>query len=306
MSEIPTPAQLKPSSSVNEVWTIVELVNYSTRYLKEKGFEAPRLNTEWLLCHTLKCSRIDLYTHFDKPLSNDELTAFKSLLKRRLDYEPIQYIIGEAEFMALKFYVDKRVLIPRQETEILVQEAINLSHGLEGSINILDIGVGSGNIAVSLAKYINNALVTGIDVSDDALEVAKINAERHSLNNKVKLFHHNIFDDITFDDKFDIVVSNPPYISSDEMKEVKKEVSDYEPSIATTDLGDGLTYYKRIVGVGKLILQEGGWLLVEIAYNQKDDVSKLLSSLGYSNVEAIKDYGGNFRVIKGKNVSNYK
>jgi release factor glutamine methyltransferase len=277
MSEIPTPAPLKTSSSVNRVWTIVELVNWSTQYLKEKGFEDPRLNTELLLCHTLKCSRMDLYTHFDKPLSNDELITFKSFFKRRLDHEPIQYIIGETEFMGLKFFVDKRVLIPRQETEILVQETINLSRELEGNINILDIGVGSGNIAISLAKYINSALVTGIDVSDAALDVAKINAERHSLNSKIKLFRHNIFDEIIFDDKFG-----------------------YEPSIATTDLGDGLTYYKRIVEVGKLILKEGGWLLVEIAYNQKDDVSKILSGMEYSNVEAIKDYGGNFRVIKGK------
>jgi release factor glutamine methyltransferase len=306
MSEIPTPAQLKPSTAINKVWTIIDLVNWSTQYLKEKGFEDSRLNTELLLCHTLKCSRIDLYTHFDKPLSNDELITFKSLFKRRLDYEPIQYIIGETEFMGLKFFVDKRVLIPRQETEILVQETINLCRNFVGSINILDIGVGSGNITVSLAKNVENAFVTGIDVSGDALEVAKINVERHSLGNEVKLLHHDVFNEITFEEKFDIVVSNPPYISSDEMKEVKKEVSDYEPSIATTDLSDGLTYYKRIVEVGKLILKEGGWLLVEIAYNQKDKVSKLLSSSGYSNVETIKDYGGNFRVVKGKYTQNYK
>jgi release factor glutamine methyltransferase len=202
--------------------------------------------------------------------------------------------------MGLKFYVDKRVLIPRQETEVLVEETINISRTFEGNINILDIGVGSGNIAVSLAKFIDKASVTGIDVSEDALAVAKLNVDRYSLNDKVKLHHQNVFDEIELDVKFDFIVSNPPYISSDEMKDIQPEVAEYEPLIATTDNKDGLTFYKRIVDVGKALLKPGGWLLFEIAYNQKEELSELFSSSKYSNVEAIKDYGGNYRVVKGR------
>ncbi len=300
MSEIKTSNPSRPTSNHNKIWTITELLRWSTDYLKEKGFQEARLNSELLLSHTLNCSRIDLYTRFDRPLGKDELTVFKALFKRRLDHEPLQYIIGESEFMGLKFFVDKRVLIPRQETEVLVEETINISRTFEGNINILDIGVGSGNIAVSLTKFIDKASVTGIDVSADSLVVARLNVDRYALNDKVKLHHQNIFDEIKLDTKFDIIVSNPPYISSDEMKDVQPEVAEYEPLIATTDNQDGLTYYKRIVEVGKALLKPGGWLLFEIAYNQKEDVFELFSNSGYSSIDAIKDYGGNFRVVRGR------
>lgn len=285
----------------NKVWTIKRLIDWSANYLQGKGFDDARLNVELLICHILNYkNRIDLYLYYDKPLSESELNSFKDLFKRRLKHEPLQYIIGETEFMGLKFYVDKRVLIPRQETEVLVEETIKLSRTFEGNINILDIGVGSGNIAVSLAKFIDKASVTGIDVSEDALDVAKLNVERYSLNDKVKLLHQNIFNEMKLDIKFDVIVSNPPYISSDEMKEVQQEVSNYEPSIATTDNKDGLTYYKRILEIGKLLLKDSGWLLVEIAYNQKVDVTKIYSDFGYSKIETIKDYGNNDRIVKAK------
>lgn len=287
--------------SSENTWTIKKILDWSANYLQEKGFDDARLNVELLICYTLNYkNRIDLYLHHDKPLCESELSSFKELFKRRLDHEPLQYIIGESEFMGLKFYVDKRVLIPRQETEVLVEETININRTFEGNINILDIGVGSGNIAVSLAKFIDKASVTGIDVSEDALAIAKLNVDRYSLNDKVKLHHQNIFNEIKLDTKFDIIVSNPPYISFDEMKDVQSEVAEYEPLIATTDNKDGLTYYKRIVDVAKALLKPGGWLLFEIAYNQKEDVFELFSNSGYSGLDAIKDYGGNFRVVKGK------
>lgn len=288
------------SRDSEKIWTITELIGWSSAYLKEKGFEDARLNAELLLCHTLNYKRIDLYTKFDKPLTNTELALYKSYFKRRLDHEPLQYIIGEAKFMGLKFKVDKRVLIPRQETEILVEQVINKCRNFEGQINILDIGVGSGNIAVSLAKFIENALVTAIDISTGALEVAKLNIENNNVSDRVELINHDIFDKLNLNKKFDIVVSNPPYISKQEFKEVSADVSRYEPRLATTDGCDGLTYYRRIADVSRSILNNIGNVFVEIAYNQNEDVTRIFSEMGYVNLETVKDYSGNHRVVKAE------
>jgi len=288
------------SRDSEKIWTITELIGWSSAYLKEKGFEDARLNAELLLCHTLNYKRIDLYTKFDKPLTNTELALYKSYFKRRLDHEPLQYIIGEARFMGLKFKVDKRVLIPRQETEILVEQVINKCRNFEGQINILDIGVGSGNIAVSLAKFIENALVTAIDISTGALEVAKLNIENNNVSDRVELINHDIFDKLNLNKKFDIVVSNPPYISKQEFKEVSADVSRYEPRLATTDGCDGLTYYRRIADVSRSILNNIGNVFVEIAYNQNEDVTRIFSEMGYVNLETVKDYSGNHRVVKAE------
>lgn len=288
------------SRDSEKIWTITELIGWSSAYLKEKGFEDARLNAELLLCHTLNYKRIDLYTKFDKPLTKTELALYKSYFKRRLDHEPLQYIIGEAKFMGLKFKVDKRVLIPRQETEILVEQVINKCRNFEGQINILDIGVGSGNIAVSLAKFIENALVTAIDISTGALEVAKLNIENNNVSDRVELINHDIFDKLNLNKKFDIVVSNLPYISKQEFKEVSADVSRYEPRLATTDGCDGLTYYRRIADVSRSILNNIGNVFVEIAYNQNEDVTRIFSEMGYVNLETVKDYSGNHRVVKAE------
>ncbi|MDI6778757.1 MAG: peptide chain release factor N(5)-glutamine methyltransferase [Bacteroidota bacterium] len=288
------------SRDLEKIWTITELIGWSSAYLKEKGFEDARLNAELLLCHTLNYKRIDLYTKFDKPLTKIELALYKSYFKRRLDHEPLQYIIGEAKFMGLKFKVDKRVLIPRQETEILVEQVINKCRNFEGQINILDIGAGSGNIAVSLAKFIENALVTAIDISTGALEVAKLNIENNNVSDRVELINHDIFDKLNLNKKFDIVVSNPPYISKQEFKEVSADVSRYEPRLATTDGCDGLTYYRRIADVSRSILNNIGNVFVEIAYNQNEDVTRIFSEMGYVNLETVKDYSGNHRVVKAE------
>jgi release factor glutamine methyltransferase len=304
MTDFTTSAQTKLVSNSNRIWTITDILNWSIQYLKSKNFEDPRLNTELLICCTLNYKRIDLYTHFDKPLSAAELEKFKSLFKRRLQHEPIQYILNEAEFMGFKFFVDKRVLIPRRETELLVEEVINFANKPERRLDILDIGVGSGNIAVSLAKTIPNSFIVGIDISADALDVARINVEHNGVLHQIELIQNNIFDNLTFNHKFDIVVSNPPYISKLEIEQVSDEVSKYEPSVALTDNKDGLEYFRRIGRVSKSFLNNGGWLFVEIAYNQKHEVVKMFSDFGYSNIEAIKDYGGKFRVVKCKNVSN--
>ncbi len=281
-------------------WKILELVDWSTQYLKEKGFEDARLNVELLLCQSLNCSRIDLYKNFDKPLKGEETSKFKQLFRRRLNHEPLQYILGETEFMGLKFSVDSRVLIPRQDTETLVEEVIKQFKNNNNVIKILDIGAGSGNISISLAKFLPHATVTSIDKSDDALVIARRNAERNSVFNRIGFFQKDIFDEISFDEKFDAVVSNPPYISNEEFLQLSREVSEYEPRIATTDFDNGLTFFERIADISRRFLKTGGYLFLEIAYNQSVPVSQILKNHGYSCIETIKDFSGNDRVIKGK------
>ncbi|TAK52002.1 MAG: peptide chain release factor N(5)-glutamine methyltransferase, partial [Bacteroidetes bacterium] len=211
-------------------WTIKSLQEWCTSHLKEKGFESARLTTDLLLAHTLKCERIQLYAHFDKPLSQQELELFKILYKRRLENEPLQYIIGEAQFMGFTFYVDKRVLIPRPETEILVQETVQpIKEQPEKMFRVLDVGTGSGNIAISLAHLVNNIQLDAIDISDDALSVAEKNIQRHNVGSKVRLLKAdamNVPAEISTN-KYDIIVSNPPYISNKEFALLSSDVKNY-------------------------------------------------------------------------------
>ncbi len=286
------------------IWTVLSLLQWGTDYLNEKGIENPRLTIELLLGHALKSKRIDLYTGFDKPISQSELMQFKTLLQRRLTYEPIQYILGETEFMGLSFVVDRRVLVPRPETEVLVEEAITLTQkiGPQLTFSVLDIGTGCGNIAVSLAKFIKNATVTAIDNSREALEVARINIDRHDVENRVRLIVHDIFGPPgeLARTPFDLILSNPPYISKEEANTLPPEILQFEPKQAVIEGGDGLSFYRRISESAANLLKKGGWILVEIAYNQDPAVGSIFSSAGFQNIQLIRDYDGNNRVVKAQ------
>lgn len=192
------------------IWTILSLINWGAEYLREKGFEDSRLNIELLLCSVLGCKRIDLYTRFDKPLNQGELGKFKALLKRRLRHEPLQYILGETEFMSLRFFVDRNVLIPRPETEVLVEQIIKTCKADFqdfSRVSMIDIGTGSGNIAISVAKFVENVECVGIDVSDEVLAVATKNAEFHQVSGRVEFLRLDVFDDLgkKLNREFDIV-----------------------------------------------------------------------------------------------------
>lgn len=285
-----------------KIWTIKKLLDWSANYLSEKGFSDSRLNAEILLCHALKYkNRIDLYLHFDKPLRQSELDIYKALLKRRLNHEPIQYIVGEAEFMGLRFKVDRRVLIPRPETEILVESIIDFYRKYNKlKLKVLDIGTGCANIAISIAKMCTNAEIVAIDASKSALEVAEENIKNHNLSNKIKLKFLNIFDDVSDLKNFDVVVSNPPYVSKNEFTYLSEEIKNYEPLIALTDEADGLSYFRRIADISRFVLNTTGWLFFEIAYNQKKMVTGILEEYGYFNIEVFKDLSGYDRVIKAR------
>jgi len=293
------------STTVQKTWTILEIVSATAQYLKEKGIDDARLNAELLLARVLGCRRIDLYANFDKPVRESEREQYKSLLKRRVAREPLQYILGETEFMGLRFAVDRRVLIPRPETETLVEKTIDVCRqfpeGME-SISVLDIGTGCGNIAVSLAKFVGNAHLTAIDVSADALEVARKNGEMHNVSPRIEWKLADIMSDafLEIGDAFDIVVSNPPYGSEEDLKTLQAEIISYEPKIAFFDGGDGLKFLRRISEVGNRLLRKGGYLLFEVGFNQSAETRDIMARSHYEEIEVFRDLAGIDRVIKGR------
>ena len=294
-------------SSLREekTWNILQVISTSVEFLKDKGINEARLNAELLLAHALGCKRVDLYRDFDKPLREAERNRYKALLRRRLAREPLQYIIGETEFMGLCFYVDRRVLVPRPDTEVLVEKAIELckSYGDSGErIKVLDIGTGCGNIALSIARFVENSIVTAIDISREALEVAKKNAEAFNVSERVVLKPIDLFEDSIFQDgdTFDLILSNPPYISTREFQCLYPEIRDYEPRLATCDESDGLKFFPRISEVGKRLLRRGGHLLIEVGFGQPEEVEDILARDGYSEIKVFEDLSGIERVVRGK------
>jgi release factor glutamine methyltransferase len=280
--------------------TVLNSILLSADYLKNKGIDSARINAELLLANILDCKRMDLYLRFDQPLTKIETEEYRKALKRRATKEPLQYIIGEVEFYGLLFNVNPKVLIPRQETEILIE------HILENLINnndtkILDIGSGSGNIIISLIKNIKNSEGIAIDISDDAIAVAEKNAELNGVTQRISFIKKDILrDDIENLGKFDIVVSNPPYVSKEEFNTLQKEILDHEPKYAVTDFGDGFTFYKIISEKSKSLLKPNGKLFFEVGYNQAGEVKEIMEKNNFKEIKIIKDYSDIDRVVYGE------
>ena len=261
--------------------------------LKETNIENPSLDARILMCHTLSCDELYLTVHRDRHLTQSEQDAFFSLIKRRMSNEPVGYITGTKEFMSLEFNVDKNVLIPRPDTEILVEKV--MSEVKSANPVIIDMCTGSGAIAVSLAKYIPNACVLGLDISEDALKVAKTNSQKNGAD--VTFEKHDVlkpYSKITAD----AVVSNPPYIPTDDLNGLMSDVIDFEPSIALDGGVDGLLFYRAIIKNIDSCLKDGGLLAFEVGAGQADDVAYLMEER-FSSVTLEKDLAGIDRVVYG-------
>jgi len=277
--------------------TVLEAINLSTEFLEKKEIESPRINAELLLAHALNCKRLDLYLSYDRPLNEDEVKLYREFIRRRIKSEPLQYIIGKVEFYGIEFNVNPSVLIPRQETEILVETIIN-SVNKDGSLKILDIGVGSGNISISLAKHLPYSKITATDISEQALETAKANAEMNNVLEKINFIKHDILSH-NLNDEFDIVVSNPPYISREEFPQLKDELKVYEPQNALTDFSDGLNYYRIISSKAKEFVKSKGKIFFEVGQGQAEDVKRILAENNFNEISIVKDYLKIDRVISG-------
>lgn len=279
--------------------TVLEAIKLSTEYLEKKQVESPRTNAEILLAEILHCKRLDLYLSFDKPLSENELNLYRESIKQRAMRIPLQYILGYVEFFGLKINVNQNVLIPRPETELLVEKIINDFKSIK-NLRILDIGSGSGNISLSLAKNLENSFVTGIDISDKAIEVAIDNAIKNSVANVEFKLLDIMTEEIFNQGKFDLIVSNPPYVSKNDYQTLEPELKVHEPRVALTDNADGLTFYNRIITIAKNILKQPGYLYFEIGKDQHEIIYGLMNQQNFNNIKIQKDYSGIERMIYGQ------
>jgi len=278
-------------------WDIARLISWITSYFKEKKLDNPRLAAELILCDILGKDRVYLYTNFDQPLSEEELAELRKNVKRRASYEPVAYIIGERSFFEFDFKVNKDVLIPRPDTEILLESALKYLRE-KSSPFVLDLGTGSGILAVSIAASISDSKVIASDISYPSLKIARQNAFLFASDRNISFLLSSWFDSIKQSCKFDLIVSNPPYIKSCAIKELQPEVRMYEPMHALDGGDDGLDAYKSILSSVAFYLKDDGLLMMEIGFDQAGDLEKLCSeSNSLELLEILKDYGGRDRVV---------
>ncbi|MCD4715444.1 MAG: peptide chain release factor N(5)-glutamine methyltransferase [Desulfobacterales bacterium] len=286
-----------------KAWAIKDLLKVSCDYLKKKQIDSPRLTAEVLLAHQLGSDRVNLYLNLDQPLTEKEVSGYRALIRRRLQYEPLQYITGIQEFWSIDFLVDPRVLIPRPETELLVTHALRLLKPAAESKNqepkILDLGTGCGTLAVSLAKEVPNAQIWATDNSHGALELARLNAQKHGVSDRIQFKEGDLWEPLmNLGITFDIILSNPPYVASEEYNDLPPEVRDYEPRSALVG-GDGGTYYiERIITEAPRYMKPKAWIMLEMAPDQTEKTLGLVEQTeGYGEKTRIRDYSRLYRIV---------
>jgi release factor glutamine methyltransferase len=273
---------------------VAEVVSASTAFLAGKGVPSPRVDAEHLIARALGVTRIDLYLQYDRELTEEETAACRELVRRRGTREPLAYILGEWGFRHLTLAVDRRALIPRPETETVVERCLALIASVEAPA-VLDVGTGTGAIALALADERPDAAVTAIDVSEDALGLAVANAERTGLTERVRLLHHDLDAGLPAG-PYDLVVSNPPYVEPEELQTLQPEVRDWEPREAL--VGHGVT--RRVAEGAREVLKPGGALVLEVAEATAGSVGAMLEELGFADVRATPDLAGRDRVVEGR------
>lgn len=282
-----------------DIWTVQKVLNWTIEHFTSKNIPESRLGAELLLAHVLACKRIELYLQFERILTQGELSAYRSFIQRRVKREPVQYILGETEFMGLPFKVSPAVLIPRPETELLVDCAIEyLRENNFQQPRIMDIGAGSGCIAISLAKYFPDSTMWAVEKSSAALEVAGENARLNEVS--IQFIESDFFENhTTLNTNFNIVVINPPYISDADWENLQPEVLQFEPALALRGGADGLDFYRQSIPLIGNMLEENGAVLYETGYNQAREVAAMLATAGFITT-IRKDYQQIERVVIGR------
>ena len=284
------------------VWTIGRLLNWTTEYLRRHNSESPRLDAEVLLAYTLGCQRIALYTRFAKPADESVCGQFRKLVAQRAAGAPVAYLVGHKEFFSLSFEVSRDVLIPRPDSELVVLELLRVAGALSSAIAI-DIGTGSGNLAVAAAHQHPDLRIFGVDNSARALELARINAVKHGVGDRIELLHGDLFGPIAQELQADCIMSNPPYIPTAEIACLPVGVRDYEPHAALDGGPTGLEVVGRLVEQAGRHLKPAGQLILEIGTDQEKAVRNLIEQQGgYELLATIRDYAGHPRVVSARRI----
>ncbi len=294
--------------SAQEVWTLRKVLDWCTGYFEKKGVEPPRLSSEMILAHVLKCQRIKLYTDLFRPMTEDELATVKSLVKRAIEQEPIQYLTGKAHFYNLEFEVNRDVLIPRSDTETLVDRALaHLKSSTNATPRVLDLCTGSGCVAAAIAAHHKTSTVIATDISLPAIDVARRNIERNKLGERVFLYAGDLYEalkNLVDAQPFDLIVSNPPYIASEQIAKLDANVRDYEPRLALDGGPDGLDPHRKILAGAYERLLPGGGLLMEIAFDQEEAAMWMLTQdTRFTDAKCFRDLAGQPRVISAKRMA---
>lgn len=286
-------------SSNNPSLTIKNILNIATQHLKRKDVPESRLTAEILLSFVLKLERQGLYLNYDKKLNKRDIKNYWSVIRRRIKGEPVQYIIEKKEFWSLEFNINPAVFIPRPETEILVEHALESIKKIKNPF-VLDIGTGSGVIAIAIAKEIPDARIWAVDISDKAIETAICNAKKHKVYDRIKFLIGDLWKPLRHKNiKFHLIVTNPPYISEEDYKYLPKEIKEWEPKLALDGGTKGIRVIKRIIREAGDFLRPGGWIFIEIAPEQVDVAIELLKvTEQFQHIEGIKDYSNKFRIVK--------
>lgn len=284
-----------------QVWTLGALLDWTAKHLAEKGSEHPRLDAEVLLAFAARCRRIDLYGMKHGEEANPEVRQrYKDLIRKRIEGCPVAYLVGKKEFHGLDFQVSPAVLIPRPDSEHVVIECLKLAKGVTEP-KILDIGVGSGNLALTLAKKLPTAQVTAIDRSEEALQMAKTNAEKLGVTERVRFLHGDLFAPLDTGSQFDFIVSNPPYIAREDMAALPVGVRDYEPKLALDGGPGGFEVFDRLVDDARAFLAPCGWFIVEIGSPQEKRARERIESFAeYELGATVRDFSNHPRVLKAR------
>jgi release factor glutamine methyltransferase len=275
-------------------WSVLEVVRWTTGYLQEKGVDNPRLDAELLVGSALNKDRVGLYLCYDQPLEQEELETIRALVKRRALREPLQYILGHTEFWSLPFRVSPEVLIPRADTEVLVEEGLKVLEERAGAV--LDAGTGSGAVAVAIA-HTTGMQIHAVDISHAALRMAQENAARNGVDHLISFEYADLH--TLGRGTYRLVISNPPYVSSAQMGELMPEVARHEPELALHGGEDGLDAYRSLARQAEGLLEPGGWLLAEVGNGQADAVEDLFKAAGLNRCYQRRDYAGIARVVGG-------
>jgi len=291
-------ATMSPSPSASDRWTTRKLLAWTTEHFEKRGIDSPRHSAEMLLAHVLGVPRLKLFMEADRPASDLERAAFRDLVERASKHEPVDYLVGQAPFFSMMFKVTPAVLIPRPSTETIVEHIIQHCRRTPGfrAPVIADICTGSGIIAISLAKQIQEAQVVATDISGDALTIARENAQTHGVTDRIDFRQGDLLEPLKFE-RVKYLVSNPPYISDAEFEQVLPNVKDYEPHLALRGGSDGLKFIRTLIAQSKQHIEVPGQVIIEIADSQKAVVMELAQQAGLENANILNDHEGLPRVL---------